>query len=253
MATKINKLLQILPSNALMFSSWMSIQGISRAEQSSYVRTGWLEKLAHGVYYKKGGKPTLFTAISSYDEQLDKKCFVGASTALDLRGFSHFVAMGKPLAYLFSPTKERVPDWLLTYEWDMEVRYFTTKIFGDDLSGVEKMNIGGVDLLVSSPERAFLECLYLAPKYYSIMDIYYVMEMLTALRPELLQQLLEICTSVKVKRLFLYMAGKANYQWFRALSMSNVNMGEGKRAFTKNGVYDSKYLITIPKELHDYE
>lgn len=246
-------MLQILPSNALIFSSWMSTQGISRAEQSSYVQTGWLEKLAHGVYYNRGGRPTLFSAISSYDDQLDKKCFVGASTALDLRGFSHFVAMGKPFAYLFSSTKERVPDWLLTYEWDMEVRYFTTKIFGDDLSGVEKMNIGGMDLLVSSPERAFLECLYLAPKYYSVMDIYYVMEMLTTLRPKLLQQLLEICTSVKVKRLFLYMAGKANHQWFRALSVSGINMGEGKRAIVKNGVYDSKYLITIPKELHDYE
>jgi len=253
MATKINKILQILPSNPLIFSSWMSIQGISRAEQSSYVQTGWLEKLAHGVYYFRGGKPTLFTAISSYDDQLEKKCSVGASTALDLRGFSHFVAMGKPSAYLFSSSKERVPDWLLTYEWDMKVCYFTTKIFGDDLLGIEKMNVGGINLLVSSPERAFLECLHLTPKYHSVMDIYYVMEMLTTLRPNLIQQLLEICTSVKVKRLFMYMADKSNHQWFRTLNISNINMGEGKRAFAKNGVYDNKYLITVPKELKDYE
>lgn len=253
MATKINLLLQQIPKNSLLISSWLVKQNMSTKEQSLCVASGWLSRLTQGVYYRTGDIPTLYSTIYSYNKQLEKRCIVGASTALDLRDFSHFVAMGKPTAYIFTQTSQRLPAWLLNHSWEMEVRYFTTKIFGDDLLGVDTMNTGGVDLLVSSPERAFLECLYLAPKYYSVMDIYYVMEMLTTLRPKLLQQLLELCTSVKVKRLFLYMAEKANHQWFRALNVSDINMGEGKRAFAKNGVYDSKYLITIPKELHDYE
>lgn len=253
MPTKINQLFQVVPPNALIFSAWMAERGVSRAEQSSYVRTGWLEKLAHGVYYRKGSKPTLYDAISSYNNQLKKQCFVGASTALDLRGFSHFVAMGKPTAYIFTQTPHRLPLWLLKYSWDMEVRYFTTNIFGDDLVGIEKMEINGVEILISSPERAFMECLLLTHTYYSIMDIYYVMEMLTTLRPKLVQQLLDRCSSVKVNRLFLYMAEKSKHQWFQWINPSTIKLGEGKRSMVKNGVYDSKYEITIPKELENYE
>ncbi len=46
----------------------------------------------------------------------------------------------------------------------------------------------GVDLPVSTPEQAFLECLLLAPQQYSYMDLYYIMEQLTTLRPEMLQR-----------------------------------------------------------------
>ena len=119
--------------------------------------------------------------------------------------------------------------------------------------GVDKTNIDGFVLPVSSPERAFMECLHLAPKYYSVMDLYYVMEMLTTLRSQLVQQLLTQCTSLKVKRLFMYMADKSQHQWFHALDRSLIDIGYGKRSFSKNGVYNSNYLITIPKELAEYE
>ena len=253
MATKINLLLQQVPKNSLLISSWMTKQNMSTKEQSLCVTSGWLSRLSQGVYYRVGDVPTLYAAISSYNRQLGKKCFVGASTALDLRGFSHFVAMGKPTAYLFTQTSQRLPFWLLNNSWDMEVRYFTTKIFGSDFIGIEEMEVNGVELLVSSPERAFMECLHLVPAYYSIMDTYYVMEMLTTLRPKLIQQLLEVCTSVKVKRLFLYMAEKSKHQWFHAINLSKVDLGEGKRSIVKDGVYNNKYGITISKELDDYE
>ena len=62
------------------------------------------------------------------------------------------------------------------------------------------MAVDGSSLLVSSPERAFLECLHLPDAASSLLDIYYIMESLTTLRPKLLQSLLESCTSQKVKR-----------------------------------------------------
>jgi len=253
MATKINLLLQQVPKNSLLLSSWMTKQNMSTKEQSLCVTSGWLSRLSQGVYYRAGDVPTLYAAISSYNKQLGKKCFVGASTALDLRGFSHFVAMGKPTAYLFTQTSQRLPSWLLNHSWDMEVRYFTTKIFGLNFIGIEEMEVNGVGLFVSSPERAFMECLHLVSTYYSMMDTYYVMEMLTTLRPKLVQQLLEVCTSVKVKRLFLYMAEKSKHPWFHAINLSKVDLGEGKRSIVKNGVYNNKYGITISKELDDYE
>ena len=62
---------------------------------------------------------------------------------------------------------------------------------------------------INTPERAILECLNLSDASSNLLDIYYIMESLTTLRPKLLQTLLERCTSQKVKRLFLYMAEKA--------------------------------------------
>jgi hypothetical protein len=209
--------------------------------------------LTQGVYFRTGETTTLYAAVSSYNEQLGKNCFVGASTALDIQGYSHFVAMGKPTACLFTSKTERLPNWMLKHEWDMNIRYSTTKIFGNNMLGVEKINVDGFVFPVSSPERAFMECLHLAPKCYSVMDLYYVMEMLTALRPPLVQQLLEQCCSLKVKRLFLYMADKSQHQWFHALDRSLIDLGDGKRSFAKNGVYNSNYLITISKELAEYE
>jgi len=79
------------------------------------------------------------------------------------------------------------------------------------------------------------------------------MEMLTGLRPDLLQKLLEECKSIKVNRLFLYMAEKAGHSWLDDLDLSKIDLGKGKRSIVKNGVLNSKYQITIPRDLANYE
>ena len=75
------------------------------------------------------------------------------------------------------------------------------------------------------------------------------MEGLNNLRPALVQSLLEACQSVKVKRLFLYLAEKSNHDWFTYLDLSKIDLGSGKRSIVKDGVYISRYQITVPKEL----
>ena len=192
-------------------------------------------------------------ASSSYNTQLSKHCIVGAYTALELRGYSHYLSMGKPKAFLFTDKNNKLPTWLLKEEWDMTVRYMTTSFLGDDLLGVETMTIEQHELLVSSPERAILECLNLPDAASSLIDIYYVMEGLTTLRPKLLQALLESCTSQKVKRLFLFMAEKANHSWYRFLDLEKVNLGTSRLMVTPTGKYIKKYNMTISKELAEYE
>ena len=252
MATKIKEILDCVPKDSVLFSSWLSSRGLDRKEQSMYVKSGWLERVATGVYKLDGNSVSLYGAVSSYDTQLGKHCHVGALSALDLRGYSHFIPMRKPQAFLFTPTGERLPSWIFKTGWDMTIRYFTTSIFEGD-SGLETIDYRGYNLLVSSPERAFMECLHLAPENYSLMDLFYVMEMLTTLRPKLVQSLLEKCSSIKVKRLFLYMAEKAGHQWFKAIDATKLDLGKGDRQLADDGTYISKYKIIIPKELSDYE
>jgi hypothetical protein len=110
---------------------------------------------------------------------------------------------------------------------------------------------GAFSIKISAPERAFLESLHLAPGWVDLVECYQIMEGLTTLRPKVLQPLLEQCGSVKVKRLFLYMAQKAGHEWFRRLDVKKLNLGAGARTVTKGGVYVSSYGLTLPRELVD--
>lgn len=46
-----------------------------------------------------------------------------------------------------------------------------------------------------------------------------------------------------------YMAEKANHNWFNYIDITKIDLGSGKRALLKDGVYIPKYNITVPKEL----
>ena len=241
------------PHVGFMFGDWLTRQGLDAKGQYAYMKSGWLTRISKGVYALSGTTPKLFHAVSAYNNQLFKQCIVGAYTALELRGFSHYLSMGKPQAYLFTGRTNKLPSWMLWPDWDMTVKYMTTSFLGDGLLGVETMTVEGDSLLVSSPERAFLECLHMPEASLSLLDLYYIMESLTTLRPKLVQALLEACSSQKVKRLFVYMAEKANHSWFKALKLDNVQLGTARCMVVPTGKYIAKYNMTIPKDLAEYE
>ncbi|MGM9853037.1 MAG: type IV toxin-antitoxin system AbiEi family antitoxin domain-containing protein [Muribaculaceae bacterium] len=251
MGTKINSIRQQTPHDGIILTSWLEKSGLSRSEISDYTKSGWLRRVATGVYTFVGDSPTLYGILASYQSQINLSYHVGAASALELRGFSHYVAMGKPNAIVFTPIKPRLPKWIGTTDLDMRLIEVSTIVFGN--SGIEQTEYNGRPLKISSPERAIMECLLLSPARYNLMDVYYLMEMLTTLRPTLVQQLLENCTSVKVKRLFLYMADKSGHRWFSKLDVSKISLGSGTRSISKGGVKNAKYDIVIPKELADYE
>jgi hypothetical protein len=72
------------------------------------------------------------------------------------------------------------------------------------------------------------------------------MENLVTLRPDIVQWLLTACRSVKVKRLFLYMAERHEHTWLSKLDISKVDLGKGKRMIVPNGRFNAKYQITVP-------
>lgn len=94
-----------------------------------------------------------------------------------------------------------------------------------------------------------LECLDMAPTHFDLEEAWLIMEGLSALHPKQVQSLLEQCNSIKAKRLFLYFAEKAGHIWFKHLDVSTIILGSGKRSIVKNGRLNSKYQITLPKNL----
>lgn len=242
----------MVPSGGVFISSWMTRNGISGSLQRHYKDSGWLQSIGTGVMIRTGESPTIYNAISCINEQSGKHFHMGAMTALELAGYSHYIPMGRAVAVVCCPKGEWLPGWVSTYDWGVDVRTFTSGAFAMD-EGLSAITMGNFKVTVSSPERAFMECLYMAPRHYNLTDLYYVMEQLTTLRPAVVQTLLELCPSIKVKRLFLYMARKAGHAWMEDVDTSIIDLGSGKRVIAAGGIYDPKYQIVLPAELVNYE
>ncbi len=251
MGTKINSIRKDVLPDGVMLSKWLLREGITTAEQSAYAKRDTIERVGAGVYKFPGSKSTLFGILTSYNDQGELKYHVGASSALEIKGFSHYVTMGKPRVFIYTPVKSRLPGWIMASQLDMDIVEVSTQVFGD--IGKETVEYEGYRLNISSPERAIMECILLSPKYYNLMDVHYLMEMLTNIRSKLVQQILENCTSVKVKRMFLYMAKRAKHRWYGKLDISKIDLGSGIRSYVKGGVKEPHFNIVIPKELAGYE
>ncbi|MDX9748443.1 MAG: type IV toxin-antitoxin system AbiEi family antitoxin domain-containing protein [Paludibacter sp.] len=248
---KLNQLLKYLQPGGLLFSTWLKKNGYSDQLMQQYRKSGWFSTLSKGVMYRTGDTPTSFASLSSFNTQLNKGFYVGAHSALELSGFNHFVPMGKPVLMIGHPQENEVPGWMKEIEFEYEFKFFSTKVFQNNQ--LTFINKGEFKILISVPEQAFLECLLLAPNQYTYIDLYYIMEQLNTLRSEVVQQLLEKTNNIKAKRLFIYMARKAGHDWFDRLDISKVVTGTGKQKLADNGVYLPEYMITIPRELYEYE
>jgi hypothetical protein len=75
-----------------------------------------------------------------------------------------------------------------------------------------------------------------------------LLENLATLRPSIVQQLLETCTSIKIKRLFLWAAERIGHAWTEKLDPGRVDLGAGKRQLYKGGIFDPQYQITVPRQ-----
>ena len=248
--SKINNLLMNSYPGGLLFSEGLKKRGYSDQLLKQYRNSGWLTSLSKGVMYRSGDSLSALAALASCQEQTGKQYRIAAHSALELSGYYHFVPMGKP-QLLVASNEARMPQWAKSDLFDMTIKFFATSAF--DLIQEQTIKQNNYTVQASTPELAFMECLLLAPNQYSYMDLYYIMEQLTALRPAKIQQLLEATNNLTVKRLFLYMAEKANYPWFQAIDFSRINLGTSKIQLCKGGVYVSKYKITIPSELAEYE
>ncbi|WP_299374316.1 type IV toxin-antitoxin system AbiEi family antitoxin [uncultured Kiloniella sp.] len=250
--TKINKLLMSTPSGVVMLSSWLVQQGYSLDLQKRYKKSQWLKSIGTGAVIRYGDDVDYHGGIYALQKQALLSVHVGGRTALSLLGKSHYLEMSAARAILFGGEKERLPVWFKNHDWNIKVEYFATSFLPKNI-GLLDFEMNNYSLKVSSPARAILECLYLIPKHQELFECYELMEGLNNLRPKSVQNLLENCSSVKVKRMFLYLAEKCNHGWVEYLDLSKVDLGTGKRSFVKNGTYVNKYKITVPKEFEKNE
>ena len=245
---KIKKLLDEHVPGTVMAASWLESRGVSHDLQKHYRRNGWIESIGTGAFKRPSEKITWKGGLYALQKQLEIPVHAGGLTALSLLGLSHYLRLGEEKIYLFTPLKSKLPAWFRNYSWSNPVEQISTSFLPDQLSlqDLEELNF---TIELSTAERAILEYLYLTPRHLDLVEGYQVLSGLSNLRPRVLQELLEQCSSVKVKRLFLYMSEKAGHQWFKYINQSTVDLGKGDRSLVDKGVYSSAYRITVPKEL----
>ena len=241
-------LFELLLPGTVATSSWLESFGISRNLRKYYLEASWIEPIGRGAYKKPGDTVEWQGALNAIQKQTKIKVHLGALSALSQQGFSHYFRFNKEALYLFSPLKNNLPKWFIDYKWGVNLFHKQTSFLHDGL-GLIEIEVKQIQVAVSSPERAIMECLYLSPSQVDLVECYHIFEGLVNLKPKLIKELLQNCNSVKVKRLFLFMAEKSNHAWFQFLNTKDIDLGNGKRMIGENAVYNSKYQISIPKEL----
>lgn len=246
-----NKLQKVLVSwvpKTVGTSIWFRKLGISPQLVKRYVESGWIEPIGQGAYKRLNETVEWYGALNALQMQIGLPVHLGGPMALTFHGMSHYIRMGKETIFLFSSLKVRLPKWFYFYDWGQPIEHVKTAFLPAQL-GTSVYQHHEIDIRISTVERAILECLYLAPKQFDLLECYQIIESLQGLRPKLMQDLLESCTSIKVKRLFLFMVDKVNLPIMKHLKLEHVDLGKGDRTIVQHGQYNAKYGLTLPKEL----
>jgi hypothetical protein len=271
---KLNWLQRTLPEGLVVDAAWLEQHGVSRQLRRKYAMHGWLLSPTRGVYCRPAPSQEAKSLpweqlVISLNALLSVPVAVGGRTALELQGFSHYLAKsGSREAHLYS--NEDLPGWVsrlpastrLVFHNAMKLfehgaippydgeTNATISVQADSSLTRQQWGRSNWQLIVSTPERAILELLDELPKRETFHQADVLMESLRNLSPRRLQMLLGDCRSVKVKRLFFWFAERHNHAWLQKLDHSKIALGKGKRMLVYGGKLNSKYNITVPGNLN---
>ncbi len=248
--SKLNLLLRDWPLGTVCTTAWLNEHGYSGQILNRYKQSGWIESSGTGAWVRSGDQVSYEGAVYAMQNQLGLSVHPGGKTALSFLGKSHFLELSPVSAVLLGQEKEILPSWCKKHDWGIRLDYHSSSFLPASI-GMTEVSIKSFSIRVSSAARAIMECLYLARTENEILECYEIMEGMNDLRPNVVVTLLEHCNSIKVKRLFLFMAEKAEHQWLQYVDLKewDIDLGKGKRSLVKNGFYEPKYQITVPKEL----
>jgi len=260
--TNLQSLLEDVPPGFIVDSAWLKAHGIGRRSAYDYVKRGWLERLAHGVFRRPVSRARPSDTIDwqscvlSMQHIMGYPVHVGGMTALALQGYSHYLPLGQQLpVWLYGAA---IPTWLKKLPLDAPLTTRNSSLFADPEIGLTQEQVepgpGNTAALpwhwtprMSTPERAVLEALDELPQHESFHNVEMVFEGLTTLRPKLLVSLLNDCQKIKVRRLFFVFADRHGHAWRKRINPDDFDLGRGDRALVKGGRLHPRYRIVVPE------
>jgi hypothetical protein len=244
---KLQDLLKSWISGTIFTSKGFVEHGISRMLAKQYKANGWINSFGHGAFIRSQDNIEWYGALYAIQNQLNQDVHVGAKTALELHGLSHFLSMGRSNIDLLKAPSIVIPKWFVDHSFQEQIR-ITTCTFLPPKLGMHEMEIEGIPISISSRERAALELLYLTPRFYSFDEIPLILESLGTMITDHLKELLLQCSSEKVKRLILYFGEKQGHNWYNSIR-ETIEIGTTPLKISpQNGKYIANYNISIPAE-----
>ncbi len=241
----------LLPEGVAAPSVWLAANGYSRQLVRKYVLSDWLKSLSHGAYARPGQAVGWEGVLLGLQRLVGVPCHVGGQSALNRQGLAHFLPLGgEHRIHVMSSRKP--PAWVKAIELEEELVFDTRRLFLENAREVGltpwPTRIRNWTLPMAGTERAIMELLNdVEGSAYGFDHAAQIFEGLTVLRPGVVNDLLAACRSIKVKRVFLFLASNFNYPWAKRLETADLALGSGNRQVVKGGRLDKQFLITVPE------
>ena len=223
---KLKRLFTTIPPGEPLSSRRLAALGISADLAVAYERSGWLVRLARGVYCRAGDTPELGRSLLALRESL-AGLHVGGRTALEWHGLLSPPAEARPLT-LYGWNIGQLPPWFTarfpaTYQRKRLVREPPDwPLHVAALPG--RLTVAAV----SSPERGLLEFLSEVGVGVAFDEARRAAALAGGLRGEVLQELLRQCTSVKTVRLCVTAGQEFAHPWFASLVRASLPGGSAR-------------------------
>ncbi|HFE37467.1 MAG TPA: hypothetical protein ENK06_03470, partial [Gammaproteobacteria bacterium] len=207
--SKLNRLERALPEGLLVDASWLEQRGYYGSQRSQYVSAGWLDQPARGVFCRPRGAVSWEQVVISLQTLLKFPVSVGGRSALELQGYAHYLPQSQKSIYLYCDKK--LPSWVFKLDIEQtfishnrlrylpEVKIPSKALSLDNhlsesevLDGALRINRWGQwkwPLVMSTPERAYLELLDELPQKETFHMADVIMEGLVNLSPRRMQSL----------------------------------------------------------------
>ncbi len=210
----IKRLQTTLPRGAPFDLTALASFGVSPQLAARYAESGWLVRLAQGVYAFPNDEFGRDGALRFLQQRVPG-LHIGGKSALGLQGVRH--NLGRDTMVLWGDARYVLPTWFTSR---FPARYVHAHLFDWPDAALSDRTLitppGLPDgLRVAVAERAVLELLYEAGTKQSLEEARNLFDGLRSPRKEVLGQLLSCCRSVKAVRLFL--------TWARETSVVDVD------------------------------
>lgn len=237
---KLKTLFMDVPAGEPLTARRLAALGISADLAVAYVRSGWLVRLARGVYHRVGDTPELGLSLLVLRDALPG-LHIGGRTALQWHALMPPPAEPTPLT-LYGWDNGALPSWFTerfpaSYQrkrlireepgWPFEVTALPPRITVP---------------AVSSPERALLEFLSEVGVGTRFDEARHAVALAGHLRGEVLQGLLERCTSVKTVRLCVTAGQEFGHPWYAAIVRASLPGGSARPWVAKS----AEGLLVLP-------
>ncbi len=257
------ELLDLVPNGLLVTRSWLMERGIARHAIDNLVKSRQLLSLRPGVYIRPGNRLVWQGAVCSL-QRMGGDLVVGGTTALELHGRTQYLPLsGRRTIHLYG--SGQMPSWIdklglaetfcrYGMAWMSELEKSPKPSCKERSASVFTVDVPWGDgfriVRTSTLERALFELLKDVPARVSFEHAEQLMEGLADLSPRRLDALLQRTRSVKVKRLFFWLAERQGHPWLKRLDPGDFDLGRGKRVLERGGRLVSRYGITVPRTMH---